>query len=103
MVSNSLSGNFVSYVVVDSSTGHLFETTNRNLEALDSYQRALHHNKNSIEALRSVASILRAVDKYEEAVDYIRTILSLAPTDGESWSSLGQSARTRIGVTRPGG
>lgn len=60
-----------------------------NQQALESYQRALFHNKNSIEALRAVASILRTEDKYEAAVDYIRTILQLNPADGESWSSLG--------------
>lgn len=70
-------------------TGHLFETMNHNGQALESYQRALFHNKNSIEALRAVASILRTDDKYEAAVDYIRTILQLNPSDGESWSSLG--------------
>jgi len=67
-----------------------------NGQALESYQRALFHNKNSIEALRAVASILRTEDKYEAAVDYIRTILQLNPADGESWSSLGTFERMPI-------
>lgn len=64
-----------------------------NAQALDCYESALRHNKTSIEALRSVASILRAEDKYENAVDYIRMILQLSPSDGESWSSLGRDGR----------
>jgi len=36
-----------------------------------------------------MASILRAEDKYDAAIDYIRNILALNSADGESWSSLG--------------
>lgn len=36
-----------------------------------------------------MASILRAEDKYDAAIDYIRSILALNAADGESWSSLG--------------
>jgi Flp pilus assembly protein TadD len=36
-----------------------------------------------------MASILRAEDKYDAAIDYIRNILTLNSADGESWSSLG--------------
>ena len=71
-----------------------------NQQALESYQRALFHNKNSIDALRAVASILRTEDKYEAAVDYIRTILQLNPADGESWSSLGMLACHDLSVLR---
>jgi hypothetical protein len=36
-----------------------------------------------------MASLLRAEDKYDAAIDYIRNILALNSADGESWSSLG--------------
>jgi glucose repression mediator protein len=64
----------------------------QNAQAMECYQNALRHNRNSIEALRAVASILRAEDKYEQAVEFIRNILALNPADGESWSSLGMLA-----------
>jgi glucose repression mediator protein len=61
----------------------------QNAQAMECYQNALRHNRNSIDALRAIAAILRTDDKYEQAVEYIRSILSLNPADGESWSSLG--------------
>ena len=50
---------------------------------------ALHFNRNSLDALGAIASVLRAEDKYPEAAEYINNILALQPNDGESWSSLG--------------
>lgn len=57
--------------------------------AIEAYQRTLYYNKDSVDALRCIASVLRADDKYEEAVEYIKTLLALNPNDGESHSSLG--------------
>jgi len=69
--------------------GHLAELMNNNQLALESYQRVLHFNQWSVDALHAIASILRAEDKYSQAVEYIRTILKVQPANGESWSSLG--------------
>lgn len=64
--------------------------------AIESYQRALFYNKENVEALRCVASVLRADDKYEDAVEYIKALLVLNPSDGEAHSSLGKQIDIRI-------
>jgi len=69
--------------------GRLAEVLQNNVLAMEAYQRALVFNAWSVDALHAIASILRAEDKYGEAVDYINRILKIQPLNGESWSSLG--------------
>lgn len=57
--------------------------------AIPAYERVLTFNNVSVEALHSIASILRSEDKYDQAIEFIEGILKLEPTNGESWSSLG--------------
>jgi len=68
----------------------LAEVLQNNQLAMEAYQRALSFNAWSVEALHAIASMLRAEDKYDQAVDYINRILKIQPANGESWSSLGE-------------
>lgn len=71
-----------------------------NPQALEAYKRAHSHDKQNVDALRCIASILRTEDQYESAIEYIRQILQLCPTDGESWSSLGETISCYLRVYR---
>lgn len=57
--------------------------------AVSAYNRALHFNQFSVDALHAIASVLRTEEKYDQAVEYIESIIKLDHTDGESWSHLG--------------
>ena len=57
--------------------------------ALYAYERALRHNQWSTTTLNSIANILRAREKYPEAMEYLRSILKVEPSNGEAWSNLG--------------
>lgn len=65
------------------------EKLQMNVEAMDSFHQVLRYDKLNLSALRGIASILRAEDKYDQAVEYIRSIITAMPTDGESWAALG--------------
>lgn len=58
--------------------------------ALDSYEHALRHNQWSIPSMSAVASILRTIEKFPRAIEYLQNITKLDPTNGETWGSLGR-------------
>ena len=76
--------------VLTTNSGRLSETMGNNEAALGAYNRVLHFNQFSLEALQAIAAVLRAEEKYDQAVEYIDSILKLDHTDGESWSHLGK-------------
>jgi Tfp pilus assembly protein PilF len=57
--------------------------------AMECYQHALKHNPWSVPAMQGIACILRTKDLFHQAVEYLRTILKVEPTNGEVWGSLG--------------
>ena len=57
--------------------------------AFTAYERALHFNEVSIDALHSMANVLKAEDKYAEAAGYLESIIKLDNHNGDAWSSLG--------------
>jgi general transcriptional corepressor CYC8 len=59
--------------------------------AIDAYQQALRHNQWSVAAMNAISHILRAREKFPEAMEYLRSILKLDPNNGDVWGSLGES------------
>ena len=59
--------------------------------AMQCYEQALKHNQWSIPAMQGIACILRTRDQFPHAVEYLRTILKVDPTNGDVWGSLGKS------------
>lgn len=57
--------------------------------ATQAYERAMHHNAWSIQAMLAISCILRSKDQFTAAVEYLRSILKIESTNGEVWSSLG--------------
>lgn len=57
--------------------------------ATQAYERAMHHNNWSVPAMLAISCILRSKDQFNQAVDYLRSILKLEAQNGEVWSSLG--------------
>ena len=57
--------------------------------AIDAYQQALRHNQWSVSAMNAISHILRAREKFPEAMEYLRSILKLDPNNGDVWGSLG--------------
>ncbi|KAL9086659.1 MAG: hypothetical protein Q9159_004068 [Coniocarpon cinnabarinum] len=70
-------------------SGHAAEHMKNHEMAFQAYERALHYNDVSVDALQSVANVLRAEDKYAEAAQYLDTIIKMDSANGEAWSSLG--------------
>lgn len=60
-----------------------------NETALFAFERALNFNQWSVPALTAIAKILKAEDKFAEAVEYIHRSLKIDSTNGASWSELG--------------
>jgi glucose repression mediator protein len=60
--------------------------------AMQCYEQALKHNQWSIPAMQGIACILRTRDQFPHAVEYLRTILKVDPTNGDVWGSLGTLA-----------
>ena len=58
--------------------------------ALNSYDRSLHFDRYSVETLHAIAELLRTEDKYDQAVEYLESILRVDNGDGASWSHLGE-------------
>src|SRR2546421_5274888 len=58
--------------------------------AIDAYQQALRHNQWSVSAMNAISHILRAREKFPEAMEYLRSILKLDPNNGDVWGSLGE-------------
>ncbi len=59
-------------------------------DALQAYERALHANPNSIQAMNAISLILRSREDFAKAVEYLQAILKLDANNGEVWGSLGQ-------------
>lgn len=57
--------------------------------AMQSYERALRFNHNSVPAMMAISSILRSRDSFPAAVDYLRHIIRIESENGEVWASLG--------------
>lgn len=57
--------------------------------ATQSYERALTFNPRSVPAMLAISCLLRAKDQFTAAVEYLRNILMVEPSNGEVWSSLG--------------
>jgi Flp pilus assembly protein TadD len=59
--------------------------------AVQAYEQALRHDAWSVRAMHGIADILHDRDQFALAVDYLRTITKVDPTNGEVWSQLGES------------
>lgn len=70
-------------------TGNVYELAGDFENAFSSYQQALRHNNWSIPVLSAISCTLRTQEKYPEAMDYLRKILSVEPANGEVWGNLG--------------
>ncbi|KAK5116402.1 hypothetical protein LTR62_007949 [Meristemomyces frigidus] len=57
--------------------------------AIQAYERAMSFNQWSVPAMLSISCILRSKDQFTAAVEYLRQIIKIDPTNGEVWSSLG--------------
>ena len=73
------------------SQGSLTELMGDPEGAIDAYQQALRHNQWSVAAMNAISHILRAREKFPEAMEYLRSILKLDPNNGDVWGSLGES------------
>jgi len=67
-------------------------------EAMVSFENALRANPRSIPAMNSISSILRTLEQFPKAVEYLQNILKLDGTNGEVWGSLGRPTPTIQGV-----
>lgn len=70
-------------------SGSLNELTGDLEAALFGYEQALRHNSWSIQTLNAISSILRVKEKYPEAMDFLKNILKVEPSNGEAWGNLG--------------
>ena len=61
-------------------------------QAIQAYERALQYNDVSVQAMQSIANVLKAEDKYAEAATYLEGIIRLDSGNGEAWSTLGGSS-----------
>lgn len=69
--------------------GNLAEVMGDLDNATAAYERAMGHNAWSVPAMLAISCILRSKDQFTAAVEYLRQILKVEPTNGEVWSSLG--------------
>lgn len=69
--------------------GHLSEVMGELEGATAAYERAMGFNQWSVPAMLAISCILRSKDQFTAAVEYLRQILKVEPTNGEVWSSLG--------------
>ncbi|KAK4953343.1 glucose repression mediator protein [Elasticomyces elasticus] len=69
--------------------GHLSEQMGELDGAIQAYERAMSFNQWSIPAMLAISGILRSKDQFTAAVEYLRQIIKIDPTNGEVWSSLG--------------
>ncbi|WFD33354.1 glucose repression mediator protein [Malassezia cuniculi] len=57
--------------------------------ALAAYDSALFHNPYSVAALSAMASVYRALDHFEAAVDCFQRALNIVPENGVIWGAMG--------------
>ncbi|KAK4516196.1 uncharacterized protein ATC70_011165 [Mucor velutinosus] len=71
------------------TVGNLAEMMGDHDKAINSYESALRHNPYSIVALSQIASIYRAREQLERAVDYFKRVLAIQDSHGDTWAALG--------------
>lgn len=71
------------------SLGQLSEMMGELDGATQAYERAMNFNQWSVPAMLAISCILRSKDQFTAAVEYLRQIIKIEPTNGEVWSSLG--------------
>ncbi|KAK0316664.1 glucose repression mediator protein [Friedmanniomyces endolithicus] len=71
--------------------GHASERMGELDGAIQAYERAMSFNQWSVPAMLAISGILRSKDQFTAAVEYLRQIMKIDPTNGEVWSSLGHS------------
>ena len=54
--------------------------------ATQAYERAMGFNQWSVPAMLAISCILRSKDQFTAAVEYLRQIIKIEPTNGEVWS-----------------
>jgi general transcriptional corepressor CYC8 len=69
--------------------GALSEQMSESDGAIQAYERAMTFNRWSVPAMLAISCILRSKDQFTAAVEYLRQIIKIEPTNGEVWSSLG--------------
>ncbi|KAK8200395.1 hypothetical protein IWZ00DRAFT_43937 [Phyllosticta capitalensis] len=69
--------------------GGLSEMMNDYEGAKQCYDHALRHNNWSVPAMQAISSILRSLEQFPAAVEYLRNIIKIDANNGEVWSSLG--------------
>lgn len=69
--------------------GQLCEAMNDMDGAMAAYERAMSHNRSSIQAMLAISCILRSRDQFTAAVEYLKQIIAIDQNEGEVWSSLG--------------
>ncbi|KAF9132804.1 glucose repression mediator protein [Mortierella sp. 14UC] len=57
--------------------------------AMNSYESALRHNHQSINALNLIAELYRSRENFHKAAEYFQRILAIDNASGEIWGSLG--------------
>ncbi|KAF9911898.1 glucose repression mediator protein [Linnemannia zychae] len=57
--------------------------------AMNSYESALRHNHQSINALNLIAELYRSRENFHKAAEYFQRILAIDSASGEIWGSLG--------------
>jgi general transcriptional corepressor CYC8 len=77
--------------------GQIHELTGDLDNALYAYEQALRHDQWSTRNLNAISSILRAREKYPEAMEFLKNVLKVEPSNGEAWGNLGISCRPRLG------
>ncbi|KAF2862621.1 TPR-like protein [Piedraia hortae CBS 480.64] len=69
--------------------GSFAEVLNHVDEAVHCYERALTCNPWSTAAMHAISNLWRVRDQFPQAIEYLRAILRIDPSNGEVWSSLG--------------
>jgi len=58
-------------------------------KAIDGFQQVLSTNPNDLTALKQIASIDRNIKKFDEAKDYEKKVIAIAPNDPEAYYTVG--------------
>lgn len=53
------------------------------------YDHALRHNNWSVPAMQAISCILRSMEQFPAAVEYLKNILKIDSNNGDVWGSLG--------------
>ena len=78
------------------STGGLSEALGNLDEALVCYKHSHRINPRSVQAMNAISCILRTQEHFNEAVDWLQSILKLEGNNGDVWGSLGMLDSTLI-------